>query len=336
MKFRWLLIAFAAIALTGCTTLFGTPVPTPYPTEYIPTVIALTVQAGYSPTPTGMVSPTPQVSPSPQASATPSSRPSHTPTRVESPEPSATQRLITTPPTATRRPSRTPTITLTPTLLPASIQIILPGPASRVVSPLTLQTYLQPGANGRVRIELLGENGNLLYGETTNNLGITEGRVYLSREIEFEIAGVSEIGRLQISTKDSYGRLIALNSVDLILLSVGEADVTSGGDLLDPIIIRQPVANTLIQGGTVTVSGMVRQSSDKPLLVELVDAKGAVVGYRQASVMPSADGSHTPFLVEVAYTVTGPTWVRLIVREESTGRIAGTIHLSSVEVLLGP
>jgi hypothetical protein len=42
-----------------------------------------------------------------------------------------------------------------------------------------------------------------------------------------------------------------------------------------------------------------------------------------------------PFIAEVPYEVTEPTWVRLILHE-SASRIPGITQLTSVEILLSP
>jgi hypothetical protein len=102
----------------------------------------------------------------------------------------------------------------------------------------------------------------------------------------------------------------------------------------EPIVIREPTKNQLIQGGKVIVSGLAKPTEDF-MLVELVTSDGIVVGYRQAFATPAPDGSYVPFAVEVPYQVVAPTWVRLRVSESGT-RITGMEHLSSVEVLLSP
>jgi hypothetical protein len=130
--------------------------------------------------------------------------------------------------------------------------------------------------------------------------------------------------------------VFAINSVDILLLSFGEDDVNPPGKLSERILIEEPLPNKLIQGGMLIVAGMARPSSEQPLLVELTDSAGKVVGYRQAAVTPSEDGSYVPFRVEVPYTVEEPTWVRLSVREDASDQIAGIIYLTSLEVLLSP
>ena len=217
----------------------------------------------------------------------------------------------------------------------AAIQIRQPGPLSKVTSHFIVSGNLNPGSEGRVRLELLGEDGRLLLRKLLN-YRTDLGRLALSEKVDFEISAVAETGRLQISTYDQFGRMIAFSSVDLILLSLGEEDLNPPGSLLAPIVIQEPLPNKLIQGGKVFVSGLTRLSSDQPLLIELITADGSIVGYRQAGVSLDPAGGYMPFEVEVPYQVTEPTWVRLSVKEMSIGKIAGLIQLTSLEVLLSP
>jgi hypothetical protein len=190
-----------------------------------------------------------------------------------------------------------------------------------------------------VQIELLGEDGRLLLRNVYSYLPEVK-RTYLTESLPFEIRQVGEAARLQISTFDSFGRLLAFNSVDVILLSFGEDDVNPVGSLLERVLITEPLPNKLIQGGTLVVSGKVHLANNQPLLIELTTAKGQVVGYRQAGVGTGETedpiGDYVPFRVEVPYTVTAPTWVRLSVRMNSDGVINGPIYLTSQEILLSP
>jgi hypothetical protein len=54
--------------------------------------------------------------------------------------------------------------------------------------------------------------------------------------------------------------------------------------------------------------------------------------------VPPADGnsSYTPFQVSILYQVSATTPVRLTVRQESEGRIAGTVALWSMLLTLRP
>ena len=156
----------------------------------------------------------------------------------------------------------------------------------------------------------------------------------MEEEIEFELSRVSEFGQLRLSTYDTYGRPVSINSTDLLLLSMGVSAITPVSWKTEPIVIRQPTPNQLIQGGKVIVSGLVKPSEDF-LLVELVAVDGAIVGYRQVFVTPAPDGSYVEYAVEVPYEVDAPTWVRLRVSESGTP-ITGMEHLSSGEVLVSP
>jgi hypothetical protein len=158
--------------------------------------------------------------------------------------------------------------------------------------------------------------------------------MYVDEGIQFELSRASEFGQVRLSMFDQFGRAASINSVDVILLSMGVSEITPTGLLTEPIVIREPTLNHLIQGGTVIVSGEILPGEGH-LLVELVTYDGVVVGYRDAFVTPSPDGAYVPYAVEVPYNVTTPTWVKLQVSESGV-RIPGVEHLSSVEVLLSP
>ena len=325
---RFMAVLLTLLGMSACNVMSASQLPTPYPTEYLPTVIALTVQAIYPSTTVASAAyePRPALSP-----LSPEQTPSPSPTIASTATTSPTE---TIPAATTRPPTATRTFTPTPELPIANIQIFRPGPASKVISPLKVSAYLVPGARGSVRMELLGEDGRLLVRKILSYSTNPDARVFLNTELDFEIEAVAETGRLVISTEDSHGRTIALASVDLLLLSIGEDDINPSGDQLETIVIREPAKNLLIQGGVVVVSGLMRHQGNEPLLVELISADGKSVGpTRLIAVENNPDGSYAPFSVEVPYSVNTPTWVRVMVSERDY-RIAGIIHLSSVEVLL--
>jgi hypothetical protein len=318
--------------------------PTLLPSEHVPTAIALTVAALDTPTPAS--TPDSVSSEDRLTEASPSEIPLEKQTQEpESTDGSSSEARTTTTVSTTLAQTDLPSVTRTPepssTLPPsaeipyATIQIIRPGPLSKVVSPIELHAFLRTGAGGRATVELLGEDGRLMYRQLFVLNANPNAQVNLLSEIEFEIAGVAETARMVISTRDAQGRLLALTSEDLILLSMGEADINPAGDLLETIVIQQPSPNRLIQGGELIVSGLARPGSEQPLWVELIASDGRVVGSRLAGVSPSQTVSHSLFATEVSYEVSAPTWVRLTVSERGN-RLPGEIHLSSVEILLSP
>ncbi len=333
----------------GCSGLQITPTPTPLSVDTLSTAIRLTDQAGQTATTTPTRGNTPadfppRSSTSSPAPNSPTDGEPSTPlasdqTLTSSPAPSATSTtdLSTTP---GYRPTRTPTITPTPTLPVARVQFAMPGPMSRVSSPVHLMANLSSVPSGSYHIELwieplqVGGDPRLLYREVQRLISNPVDWVFVDEEIQFELNRVSEFGQIRLSTYDQYGRPVSINSVDLLLLSMGVSSITPVSWKTEPIVIRQPTPNQLIQGGKVIVSGLVKPSEDF-LLVELVTFDGAIVGYRQVFVAPSSDGSYVPYAIEVPYSVETVTWVRLRI-SESSSRITGMQHLTSVEVLLSP
>jgi hypothetical protein len=320
-----LLLLMLVVLLSGCSTLTSSDLPTIMPTDYIPTAIALTVQAQ------GI------------------NLPSET-QPLEAAQPlvgSKTEAMATAPVSVTITPippipTSTPT-SLSPALTPINspsipygrIQIIAPGPLSKVVSPFNVKAFLVPGASGVVKMELLGEDGRLLMREVRIYDTPPGVQVTVGLEMSFEISGVAEAGRVQVSVEDEYKRTVALSSVDVILLSLGESDLNPPGDLLEDILIQEPVPNALIQGGTMLVSGLARTHTLGPLMIELQTDDGRIIGTRQVAVDDSIDGHHSTFMIDVPYTINTPTKARLLVWENGE-HIPGITHLSSLEVLLSP
>jgi hypothetical protein len=333
----------------GCSNLTYTPAPTPYPVDYIPTIIALTVQAGeealVTPSPVVYQQDTPTPSPTPTdeiqlATDGPSTTPlSINASPTSSPVPSSS--LIQDPNASpTRRPTRTPTLTPTPPIPNAGVQISEPGPMSRVTSPLGLVANLHSIPSGSYHVEIWleplqpGGESRLLFREVRKIISSPIDWIYLDPHIPFELSRVSEFGQVRVGVYDQSGRAVSVNSVDLILLSMGPSDISPTGDLSEPIVIREPTRNHLIQGGIAIVSGLAKPS-EEVMYAELVTSDGSVVGYTQVFLTPDPNGAYVPFTFEVPYNVASGTWVRLQLKEIGV-RIPGVEHLSSVEVYISP
>jgi hypothetical protein len=238
-------------------------------------------------------------------------------------------------PTSTRTPYRSPTPTLTRTPGPPdlSLHINRPGPLSKVTSPILLEATGYTGVNGTFNVDLLGEDGRPIFRQVVRASIIADDFERIFLKINFQIPGVAEAARLQVSTEDFYNRPVSLTSVDLILLSLGEDQLNPQDDGLDPFVIMQPKINETVSGGTVTISGMARPINGSPIILELFTQEGNLIGTRQVSLPPGK--GFLPFKVEITYTVSQIRNIRLVIRQ-SGKRISGTAALSSMVFQVKP
>lgn len=263
------------------------------------------------------------------------------PTEVHSSNPATTATLE---PTIIETIVPLPTIDLSPTQAATSIsqpavgssviQFFSPGPLSKLVSPVTLFGYAIPGYNNKGRVYLYGEDGRLLASELLQlNAAFTW--AFFNLTLPFEIQAAGELARLTISTQDQYGRLIAVNSVHLILLSEGFSVINPPGDLKERLILNKPVPGRRIAGGTVTVAGEMRPFNSLPLVVELVGRDGNIIASKLVATSPTPDDSYVPFQIDMPYSISYGAWARLVIRQPDE-RIGGTMYLYSWEVYLSP
>ncbi|MFO8035772.1 MAG: hypothetical protein R6U57_03990 [Anaerolineales bacterium] len=309
------------------------------PEEEIPTAIYLTSQALLESTPY----PTQPQDNSPTSNP---AGPEITPDPAKSTESADQTPLTQEPPTPILvTPSLTATYALedlSPGSLPDSlpygtIQILNPGSLSKIISPIRLHAYLHPGTDGKVRVILYGEDGRVLVQRIIRYDAPPKTKVYLKLDLRFEIPGVAETGRLAITTRDEYGRVIALASTDVILLTKGDTDINPPTDLYEKIVIEEPLPDILIQGGKIIVKGYTRCVESDRLYVELVNYQGDVVGSEFVGISEKELGLGYHFYAgEVPYEVgSSGTWVRVQISALDDD-LSGVLHTSSVRVLITP
>lgn len=316
-------VATASATPIPATLTLPLPTVTPPPPTTTPTP---------SPRPTDSPIPTKTLTPSETVTITPGTpgTPTRTPSRTRRPTETYT-------PLPTRTPTYTPTVTNTPTPPPARVRINKPGWMSKVLSPIRLEGAIIPGDDGLLHIDLVGEDARLITSQRLDYRYSLGRRILISPKIDFSISAVAETSRLVLYTEDKFTRKIALSSVDLILLSVGDNEINPPLSLQEPYLIRSPKAEQVISGGKLMLVGLARPVNDTPLLVELIDEQNRLLGSEKLQVrFPSGDLSHTPFTLEVPYTVSESTPARLSIRQESNGRIPGTVALASLLVTLEP
>ena len=298
----------------------------------LPTEIEIVSVAGITDTPVVKPSITP---PPPTATRIP---PTQTYTPTVTIEPTETVRPKWPYPTRTPTNTATSTVTSTPTPPLARMHITKPGLYSKIISPYRMEAMVLPGADGLVSVRLVGEDGRLIINQLLDYSYNGSASVWIAPYLEFESSAAAELARLEVGTQDMFGRRISLSTVDLILMSVGKNQVNDSAILYEPYLIRYPDNEQVVAGGEVWVAGLADPVSSSPLVLELIDEAGNVLGSRQIPIEePSGDLSHTPFGVGIPYVLEEDiTPVRLILRQESDGRIPGTVALSSIELTLIP
>ncbi|MFZ5903127.1 MAG: hypothetical protein ACOYZ8_06225 [Chloroflexota bacterium] len=295
------LIAASFWTLGACAFTGGESLPTPLPPDYLPTVIALTAQsinatlmAGTPPTAT------------PEPSATP--LPSDTPT-----------------------PRPTPTPTAIPPAPLGLIRVAAPGPMSFVASPLQLRMDVVSGESEIVRVALYGEDGRVLFDKLTRVRHFATG-AYVTLEIPFEIRAVSELARLQVSTTDRAGRLEAVSSTYVNLISIGVSEINPPAPPFERVAIYNLKPEAVISGGTLAIKGAMWPVNTQPVIIELLDPQGKVISQRQLSIVGE---TYTSFTTTLPYEVTGRTLARLVVRQ-ADDRMEGLVYLYSQLINLEP
>ena len=327
--FGWVIISpmFRWICLTCCLLLFVSAC-IPIATKPLPTVARFpdTATPSASPLPT-----TPSPSSTPEIS-------SPTP-----PEASPTAETTFTPiPTDTLAPIPTLdgplSLTGTPPPQPAAdsgaIQFLGPGPLSKVVSPIKAYGYAIPGHDNKGRLDLYGEDGHLLATQLVQTYTPYKW-AYFTVNLPFTINNPGELGRLTLSTQDDNGRLVAVNSVVLLLLSEGASIINPHGNLRERCVIDLPKVGKHVSGGVLSVAGEMRPFNSLPITVEIINPDGTTLG-TQSVTLPAAQGDvYLPFRADFPYRVSSGESVLLVVKQNDE-RIGGIMYLYSQEVYLNP
>jgi hypothetical protein len=310
MKRNLLLLAAFLALVAGCSQETSSP-PTPLPADYLPTMVALTGQAAFA-TSDAMTQSVP---------------PTNTPAPTFTPE-------------ALFDNAPTPTPTFAPGFSEfAQIRFTSPGPMSSVLSPFNLQTVIAAGESNRIQVDLLGEDGRVLQ-RVLKRLNRNPKGTFQRFEIKYEIRAVSEKGYIRISTLDQFGRIQALNTLPVLLYSIGSAQFNQAGNIIyERVMIEGLKEKADFYAGEVNLKGRIWPFTDGPVFVELITQEGRPLSSRQLNV----DGIDTQsFETVLPYKVSEPTPVRLTFRQDNSllivsdpvlGRLA---YLYSIEVVLNP
>lgn len=284
----------------------------------------------------------------PVLTSSPTALPTQPPAQASTstPAPIATSTTTTIPntPTSTSPPSSTPSSTpsfaedIYPPdieLPPAEIELLSPADGARIVSPLTIRANLFPGPRGRIRVEILGEDGRSLSRKVLVWALSDNVKQSIQTLLYFEVEGVAEAGRLIISVDDEYGRLKALSSAEVILLSEGLREASFSTDMQERILILNPQPEAVVASGSIEISGLALPQSERPLSVQIIASDGRVLGFGQVYPVQPEGYDYSVFSIQIEAAVTVRQWVQIAIGETSL-RVPGDVHYSSFEVVLAP
>lgn len=298
-----LLLASLSGLLAGCALPASDSAPTPYPANYLPTVIYLTAQS---------------INGTRSAQTAAAITPTKTPTETPIPD--------------TPTPLPTATVTPAPNVPLAAIQINAPGPASKVASPMDVRIMAVTGKSNKVELALFGEDGRLL-SRSVRVLPSHPFGEYLSMKIPFEIRAAAEVGILQVSTKDEHGRVQSLNTVRVLLISSGISQINPvGNGIYERVTLLHLPALSTVSGGVVNVEGQFLPFNHKQVVLELVSDDGKSLGSR---VLNFASLDAQNFSTTLPYKVSAPTQARLFIRQPDDV-LDTPVYVYSQEITLNP
>jgi hypothetical protein len=205
-----------------------------------------------------------------------------------------------------------------------------------VTSPLRVWGQAGPAYLNQVEIRLVGEDGRVIATHRDYLYALPGNLGPYNTEFEFDTSSLAEAARLEVRNYDPHdGKLNHLNSVDLILLSLGSPRTHYSIQGPEKLKINTPIENEIIEGNSVSITGVGWPDTDQPLHVEITNSAGEVIGAGLFKFDPHEIGLAAPFEVEVTYETSGSQIARIAVYEESD-TIPGMLHFTSIVVRLRP
>jgi hypothetical protein len=180
---------------------------------------------------------------------------------------------------------------------------------------------------------LLGENGRSLYRVLERVQRNPSGGNYRSFDISFEIRAVSERGYIRISSKDDRGRIQALNTMPVLLYSIGTNQINPLGNM-----IYERVMYEGLRDGDEVHGGRFWPYNTQPVFLELLLPDGRPISSR---VLDFKGIDTESFETTLPYKVTEPTLVRLSIHQDnldfaSDPDLKKYIYVHTLELMLYP
>ena len=218
----------------------------------------------------------------------------------------------------------------------ALLRVEKPGEMSRLTSPFVVIGSVLPGYKGIVSLQLFGENGRVISDQLLELQEIDSGWVSLASTIQFESLSAGEEGLLVLTTRDYYGRRMAQTGVPVLLLQIGESEYEVPQFTKQPVILELPVAGGFARKGNLHIEGLIHLYNSNPVVVELITQTGGISASKAIVVNSSSDAEYVPIKVDVPYTVSKRTPVRLTIRQPSEISSSIDVFLYSQLIFLDP
>lgn len=236
------------------------------------------------------------------------------------------------------QPSPTPGATSQPASPVEAIQIIEPGPGSRLVSPLTIRVRTTlPVFEQTLTLRVLLDDGrDLIPPQALVASSAEGGELTFTAALPFGVTEERNAFLQAYATSPRDGGLTHLTSVGILVMPGGAAEIrpAEAGDT-ERLQILLPAEGATVSGGVVHVEGVGLASFEQTLLIEVHDSADAVIGLQPVLVQAPDWGLPGPFAADVSYTLSAMGPGRIVVRDISPAH-GSDVHRSSVEVDLAP
>ena len=312
------------ILLGSCSPNQKTDLPSPIPSDFFATEMDTS--------PTSLIALDRSTATIPYSNITPSLSVDQVGTVYQPSASSITAEISLTP---SPRYRRTPTITPTPLLPEPAIQILSPASLSKVISPIKIVAIAKPGYGNKISIDLIGEDGHAIASQILTFKDLPRLWAPINLELPFAISAVAEYARLQIFTEDQFYRISELRSVNILLQSDGLNKIYPNSILKERCIVNSPAPLEAISGGIIVVEGQFLPFNDQPLIIELINEKGLIIGTGIVAGEKNDEGLYNLFKSEISYQVPTSTSVRLTVRQQDD-HVPGDLFVYSQIILLQP
>ena len=232
-------------------------------------------------------------------------------------------------------------LTATPTRisLPLSqerIKLDAPGPGSQVVSPVRVTGWAGPAFGGKVLVRLLGEQGQEIGRATTYLLAIEGSAGQFVVTVPFSVNGVAEAGLVEVSFNNQTSNQVDhIHARPVVFLGVGPAHIFTDPGAPEKLTLFSPREDRRVSGGVADVRGAAWVDEDVPLLIEVLDRSGNVVGSAEATVQAPVLGELGTFQARVEFTIPRAQYGRIAVIERGEHPPA-VRHYTSIRVYLEP